>query len=164
MYGYVEQLPPYIKYLENLVELTLEMSTLFTAEVIEVLGSIRNLQTLRLRVNKDQDGELQFPYRYPFRKLQVLEIACKSKLHLRFHEGAMQKLEHLNLHCLEGSEMQFSGLEHLVSLKQVWLLGSFDDALKRGLQHQLVKHPNIPALRWRFSPVHLRRQRAGGSP
>ena len=113
MYGYVEQLPPYIKYLENLVELTLEMSTLFTAEVIEVLGSIRNLQTLRLRVNKDQDGELQFtyktlksPYEEIFKKLQVHEIACKSKLHLRFEdEGAMEKLEHLKLHCLEGSDM-----------------------------------------------------------
>ncbi|XP_066334177.1 disease resistance protein Pik-2-like [Miscanthus floridulus] len=165
MYGHVEELPGDIKNHDNLVKLTLEMTTLFTVEVIEVLGSIPNLQTLRLRVNKDQDGELQFPStEHYFRKLQVLEIACKSKLHLRFHEGAMQKLEHLNLHCLEGSEMQFSGLEHPVSLKQVWLLGSFDDELKRGLQHQLVKHPMKPAPRWRSSPVHLRRQRAGGSP
>jgi len=153
MYGHVEELPGDIKNHDNLVKLTLEMTTLFTAEVIEVLGSIPNLQTLRLRVNKDQDGELQFPStEHYFRKLQVLEIACKSKLHLRFHEGAMQKLEHLNLHCLEGSEMQFSGLEHPVSLNQVWLLGSFDYALERGLQHQLVKHPKIPAPRWRLSP------------
>jgi hypothetical protein len=30
-------------------------------------------------------------------------------LHVRFDEGAMQSLEQLNVHCLEGSEMQFSG-------------------------------------------------------
>ena len=119
MYGHVEELPGDIKNHDNLVKLTLEMTTLFTAEVIEVLGSIPNLQTLRLRVNKDQDGELQFPSNeHYFRKLQVLEIACKSKLHVRFDEGAIEKLELLKVHCLEGSEMQFLALEHPVSPKQ----------------------------------------------
>jgi len=147
MYGHVEELPGDIKNHDNLVKLTLEMTTLFTAEVIEVLGSIRNLQTLRLRVNKDQDGELQFPnVEYLFMKLQVLEIACKSKLHLRFDVGAMVKLEQLKLHCLRGLKMQFSGLEHAVHLKHVWLLGSFDDnTLKAALQQQLDMLPKIPA-------------------
>jgi hypothetical protein len=55
MYGHVEELPRHMENHDNLVKLTLEMTTLFTAEVIEVLGRIPNLQTLRLRVNKDQD-------------------------------------------------------------------------------------------------------------
>jgi hypothetical protein len=43
------------------------------------------------------------------------------------------------------SEMQVSGLEHPVSLKQVWLLGPFDDALKQAVQQQLDRHPKKPA-------------------
>jgi hypothetical protein len=188
MYGHVEALPRYIENRDNPVKLTLEMTnTLFTAEVIEVLVSIPNLQTLRLRVNKDQDGQRQFPAtevnkdqngepnKKLFVKLQVFEIACKSKLHVMFDVGAMEKLEHLKLHCLEDSEMQFSfvplsekgmqisGLEHPVSLKQVWLLGSFDDALKESVQQQLVKHPKKPALKLEVQPrssqVRRRRRR-----
>ncbi|CAL4991658.1 unnamed protein product [Urochloa decumbens] len=138
MQGHVEQLPQRIKDLGNLLKLTLEKTTLFTPDDMIVLGSLPSLRTLRLRVNTDPDGELQFPANL-FSKLQVLEIASKSKLHVKFDEGAMEKLEQFRIHCLQGSEMQFSGLEHPVSLKQVWLLGSFDDALQEALQQQLPK-------------------------
>uniref|UniRef100_K3ZLK9 Rx N-terminal domain-containing protein n=2 Tax=Setaria italica TaxID=4555 RepID=K3ZLK9_SETIT len=144
MHGHVEQLPPDIKYRNNLLKLTLEKTTLFTTGDIKVIESLPSLRTLRLRVNKDQDGELQF-HSGLFSKLEVLEIACKSKLSVWFDNGAMEKLEQLKIHCLQGSEMQFSGLEHLVSLKQVWLIGFFGDALKVALKQQLHKHLKIPA-------------------
>ena len=146
MIGHVEQLPQSIEDAVNLGKLTLEMTNaLLTAEVIPLLGNLPSLHTLRLRVSKDQQhGELQFPTAL-FSKLQVLEIACKSKLHVRFDEGAIEKLELLKVHCLEGSEMQFLALEHPVSPKQVWLLGSFGDAPKEAVQQQLVKHPKKPA-------------------
>jgi len=148
MIGHVEQLPQSIEDAVNLGKLTLEMTNaLLTAEVIPLLGNLPSLHTLRLRVSKDQQhGELQFPTAL-FSKLQVLEIACKSKLHLRFDVGAMVKLEQLKLHCLRGLKMQFSGLEHAVHLKHVWLLGSFDDihTLKAALQQQLDMLPKIPA-------------------
>lgn len=153
MHGHVERLPPFMKDLGNLMKLTLEMTTLFTPYDIEVLGSLPSLRTLHLHVNNnDQDGELHFPTGL-FSKLEILEIACKSKLHVRFYEeGGMKKLEQLNIHCLQGSEMQFSWLEHLVSLKQVWLLGSFDDTLKQALQEQLDRHPKKPAPKLEVEP------------
>ncbi|CAO2149677.1 unnamed protein product [Urochloa humidicola] len=151
MQGHVEQLPGYIMGLNNLLKLTLEKTTLFTQDDIKLLGRLLSLRTLRLRVNTDPDGELQFPADL-FSKLQVLEIASKSKLHVKFDEGAMEKLEQFKIHCLQGSEMQFSGLEHPVSLKQVWLLGSFDDALKVALQRQLDVHPKKPALKLKVEP------------
>uniref|UniRef100_K3ZMW1 NB-ARC domain-containing protein n=1 Tax=Setaria italica TaxID=4555 RepID=K3ZMW1_SETIT len=151
MHGHVEQVPPSIRDLGILVKLTLEKTTLFTTGEIKVIGSLPSLRTLRLRVNKDQDGELQF-HSGLFSKLEVLEIACKWKLRVRFDIDAMEKLEQLKIHCLQGSEMQFSGLEHPVSLKQVWLMGSFDDALKVALGQQLVKHLKKPALKLEVEP------------
>jgi hypothetical protein len=155
MHGHVEQHPNPINmmHLRDLMKLTLEKATLFTPNDIEVLGSLPSLRTLRLRVNNDQDGELQFPTAL-FSKLEVLEIACKSKLHVRFNEeGVMEKLEQLKIHRLRGSEMQVSGLEHLVSLKQVWLLGTFDDTLKQAVQQQLDRHPKKPAPKLEADPL-----------
>ncbi|KAL6890129.1 hypothetical protein ACP4OV_008892 [Aristida adscensionis] len=147
LYGHVDKtflsnfwLPP-----PELMKLSIEMSTLFTQEDIELMGSLLRLRTLRLRVKKDQDGELQFPSAL-FSKLQDLEITCKSKLHVKF-DGAMEKLELLKIHCCQGSSMQFSGLEHLASLKQVFVQGSLDDALKEALRQQVSIHPKQPFLR-----------------
>nr|CAB3490313.1 unnamed protein product [Digitaria exilis] len=153
MCGHIDQLPRGIKGLHNLLKLTLEMTTtLFTLDVVQVLGRLSSLRTLRLRVNKNQNGELQFPNAF-FKKLQVLEIACKSKLHVWFAEGGATKLEQLKIHCLRGSELQFSGLENSVSLKKVWLLGSFDDALKEALQEQLDMHTKKPAPKLEVKPL-----------
>ncbi|TKW01591.1 hypothetical protein SEVIR_8G191200v4 [Setaria viridis] len=151
MHGHVEQFPENIWCHKNLLKLTLEKTTLFTTGDIEVIGSLPSLRTLRLRVNKDQDGELQFHCGL-FSKLEVLEIACKSKLSVWFNYGAMVKLEQLKIHCLQGSEMQFSGLEHLFSLKQVWLMDSIDDALKEALGQQLSQHLKRPALKLEVEP------------
>jgi hypothetical protein len=154
MQGHVEELPLTPRNIKNhgiLLKLTLEKTTLFTPEDIKVLGSLPSLRTLRLRVNKDQDGELQF-HAALFSRLEVLEIACKSKLHVKFDEGAMEKLEQLKIHCLEESELQFSGLEHMVSLNQVWLVGYFDDTLKQALQQQLDRHPKKSAPKLEVHP------------
>ena len=126
MIGHVEQLPQSIEDAVNLGKLTLEMTNaLLTAEVIPLLGNLPSLHTLRLRVSKDQQhGELQFPTAL-FSKLQVLEIACKSKLHVRFDEGAIEKLELLKVHCLEGSEMQFLALEHPAGFPQASMASGF---------------------------------------
>ncbi|KAL6654732.1 hypothetical protein ACP70R_008197 [Stipagrostis hirtigluma subsp. patula] len=148
LYGHVENkllADEEFSYLLVLTKLSLEMTTLFTSEDIGVLGRLAALHTLRLRVKKDQDGELQFPSAH-FSKLQNLEIACKSRLHVKFDEGAMEKLELLKVHCLDGSAMKFSGLEHPASLKQVWVQGSFDDALREALKQQLAIHPKQPIL------------------
>lgn len=152
MIGHVAQLPRGIEDAVNLVKLTLEITD---ASVIEPLGRLPSLQTLRLHVSKDQQhGELDL--RFPtdlFTKLQILEISCtswlfsSSKLHVKFDEGAVEKLEQLKVHCSHSSDqIQISGLDHPVSLKQVWLVHALlEHALRKAVQQQLAKHPKIPA-------------------
>jgi hypothetical protein len=66
----------------------------------------------------------------------------------------MDKLEQLKLHCHQGSGMRVFGLERPgpASLKQVWLLRSFDDALKEAVHQQLEKHPMKPAPKLEVQP------------
>jgi len=70
---------------------------------------------------------------------------CKSRLHVRFYQGAMKKLEVLKAYCCDDSELHLSGIEHPVSLQQVWLLGSYGDILKERVQKKLARHPKNPA-------------------
>jgi hypothetical protein len=59
----------------------------------------------------------------------------------------MKKLELLIVECYSGSSYQFSGLDHLSQLKEVWLKGSYEEALKEQLQGQLADHPKEPVLK-----------------
>lgn len=146
LYGHVEMLSARrFKNLRNLRKLCLEMNTtLFTQNVL-LLGSVSSLRTLRLHVKQNQDGVLQFRA-HLFSKLQHLEIVCRSNLHVIFDEEAMQKLELLKIHCHDGSLLQLSGLKHPVSLNQVRVLGTFDDALMESWRQQLAEHLRNPAL------------------
>lgn len=100
----------------------------------------------RRQAPNNPDGNQQVPGRL-FSKLQVLEIASKSKLYVRFYEGAMEKLEVLKAHCWVNSPLHLHGLKHANSLNQVYLLGSYDDTLKVRLQQKLARHPKKPALK-----------------
>ncbi|CAO2146644.1 unnamed protein product [Urochloa humidicola] len=120
---------------------------------LRVLGQIRRLQTLSLRFKTDQDVELQFCDRLDnsawstpgqFCELKVLEIACSTNLHVKFAESEMDELETLKVHCLDGSSLQLSGIEHPPSLKHVWLKGSFDDTVKEELRRKVGQHPKKP--------------------
>lgn len=151
LYGHVEKLSALrFRNLQNLRKLSLEMTKLFTPDDIMLLGTLSSLRTLRLRVNKDQDGGLQFLACH-FSTLQDLEISCSSNLHISFVEGAMGKLEQLKFYCCSGSSLTTSGLKHLISLTQVWLEGSYNNTLKEALQQKLERHPKKPALKLRES-------------
>ncbi|KAM0836429.1 hypothetical protein ACQ4PT_062337 [Festuca glaucescens] len=62
-----------------------------------------------------------------------------SKANVTFAESKL--VEVLKVKCSGGSDLRFSGLENLKSLKEVWLMGAFSDTLKQELAHQLSKHP-----------------------
>lgn len=120
---------------------------------LRVLGQMRRLQVLCLHLEADQDVELQFCDRLDsaawhtpnkFCELEVLEIACSSNLNVKFADGDMKELEQLRVRSLDGSSLNFSGLEHTSSLKHVWLKGSFDDTVKQELLQKVAQHPNRP--------------------
>ncbi|XP_066338409.1 disease resistance protein RPM1-like [Miscanthus floridulus] len=120
---------------------------------LKVLGQIRRLQVLCLHLKADQDVELQFCDRLDgaawstpnqFCELKVLEIACSSNLQVKFADRDMKELEQLKVRSLDGSSLNFSGLQHTSSLKHVWLKGSFDDTLKQELLQKIAQHPNRP--------------------
>jgi Leucine-rich repeat (LRR) protein len=139
LYGFVGRLPVWMMQLRNLTRISLQMSML-PQEEMDSIDGIQNLRILCLFLKEFQDGKLQFGRH--FRRLHALEIACNSRLQtVTFDSGAMQNLEVLNIRCSGVSSMVFSGLEQLCKLKEVWLWGSYGDALKQHLQHLLAWQP-----------------------
>lgn len=156
LYGHVKELSTLrFNNLKNLRKLSLEMTKQLTQDDMHLLGSLQSLVILHLCVNKitkDQDGNKLHFLANLFSKLQVLEITCKSRLHVRFYQGAMKKIEVLKAYCCDDSELRLSGIEHPVSLKQVWLLGSYGDILKERVQKKLARHPKNPTLMLQQKP------------
>ncbi|RCV39120.1 hypothetical protein SETIT_8G198300v2 [Setaria italica] len=142
LYGHVEEkLPIWIKQLPNLTKLNLQMTKL-TTDGIDNLSDLPNLRTLCLCFKEFEDGKLQFEG--SFNSLKVLEIACNSRLQaVSFYHAVMFRFELLKLRCCSASpSLQFSGLEKLKALNEVWLSGSNDDVLKKHLKDRLLEHPS----------------------
>uniref|UniRef100_A0A0E0BL42 NB-ARC domain-containing protein n=1 Tax=Oryza glumipatula TaxID=40148 RepID=A0A0E0BL42_9ORYZ len=113
-YNHVDRLPIWIDQLGNLRKLDLEM-IMPTQEDIHLLGDLKFCIILRLCVNPSQDGEeLHFSVRpedtennrpkgLGFPSLEVLEIACNSRLSLvMFEPRVMRLLEPLKVRCYGG--------------------------------------------------------------
>ncbi|CAO2143822.1 unnamed protein product [Urochloa humidicola] len=104
LYGPVEKLPVWTEQLSNLRKLNLEISTLSAADV-KVLGGLRELRILRLCVNPQQDGNIEFYVEIAgvedrcYEMIKVLEIGSRSNLHLTFGSLAMKNLELLTAGC-----------------------------------------------------------------
>ncbi|XP_062182859.1 disease resistance protein Pik-2-like [Phragmites australis] len=141
LYGLVGKLPVWIKQLQNLRILNLQM-TMLPQEEIDLLGGLPKLAILCISFEEFQDGELRF--RTGLKPLHVLEITCNSRLQsVTFPTLGFSNLVALKLHCCSVSHLQVFGLRCLDSLKEVWLSGSYDEALlKRHLGSQLDGHPN----------------------
>ncbi|XP_044320870.1 disease resistance protein Pik-2 [Triticum aestivum] len=153
LYGLRDRLPVLqVNQLSKLTKLHLKMNTLMD-EAIESLGKLPKLCILRLCVNQPEYGQLRFHVftdgleELSYQKVKVLDIACRSSVHVNFGSKAMKKLELLTVECYYGSSYQFSGLGHLSQLKEVWLKGSYEEALKEQLQGQLASHPMEPVLK-----------------
>jgi hypothetical protein len=153
LYGLTDRLPGlHANKLSKLAKLHLEMATL-REEARELLGILPKLCILRLRVEGLEDGLLHFHVSTngleepSYQKLKVLDIACRSSLHVTFASETMKKLELLKVDCCSGSSYQLSGMDHLSELKEVWLTGSYEETLKQYLQGQLEDHPRKPELK-----------------
>jgi len=119
-----------------------------------VLGGLQELCVLRLCVKPIQDGNLNFLVKtvegvevQSYEKVKVLEIACSSPLHVTFGSLAMRSLEQLTVHCCSGLTLPFDEIRNLTKLREIRLIGSQDDALKKQLGELLNRHPNKPALK-----------------
>lgn len=126
--GSMHELPGWICELQNLVKLKLNLDIsdqLEHAAAIEVLGKLPNLSILCLQGrwtswspslnNKEHHFKSG-----TFKSLRMLELkrlgGTKS---INFEQGAMPELEHLKYWDIGSSEVVFSGLEFLRSIKKV---------------------------------------------
>lgn len=153
LYGILGALPAWINQLYNLRKLNLEISTLSEADV-KVLGGLKELCILRLRVNAQRDGMLNFCVLMDgvedrcYEMIKVLEIASRSTLHINFGSVAMQNLELLRAGCCSnGAVLRFDGLKHLSKLKEARVIGSNDEILRKQLEDQFVEHTSKPSLK-----------------
>ncbi|CAN6243713.1 unnamed protein product [Urochloa humidicola] len=136
LYGYVHILPGWIMQLDNLRKLDLEMIILKQQDM-RVFDDMPLMWGGRLCVKPMMDGDLKF--KDDSWSLEVLEIECTSRLHVSFGNFATHLVKVLKVYCSSGSSFRISGLEKMWSLEEVWLKGSYSDALKQDLQQQLSK-------------------------
>ncbi|KAM0827938.1 hypothetical protein ACQ4PT_067870 [Festuca glaucescens] len=148
LYGHVHKLPAWIKQLDNLKKLDLEM-TITTQEGMHGLAALPSRHVLRrLCVKPINNGELQFILPEgdaygTYDVFSVLEIECTSRLKVTFgyliSGGGCAEV--LKVNCSSGSSLEISGLENLKTLKEIWLKGSYGDELKQYLQRHIDQLP-----------------------
>ncbi|RLM69266.1 hypothetical protein C2845_PM17G07470 [Panicum miliaceum] len=153
LYGLGDKLPKWIKQLDNLRKLVLEMTELSE----DAISSLRDLKVsiLRLCIKQLPGGKLNFCLKLHgghllccFETVKVLEISCCSSLDVTFGSKSLQNLELLKASCGSGSGsvMKFSGIEHLSELKEVQIKGSNDSTLKKDVEGQIFRLKNNPIL------------------
>ncbi|KAK3120594.1 hypothetical protein QOZ80_9AG0690540 [Eleusine coracana subsp. coracana] len=157
LYGNMKKLPvSLIKQLGNLKKLKLEL-TISGQDDINALSDLPRIEVekneilTRLCVKLTQGGKVSFGYDdslfFNFRSLAVLEIDCISSSEVTFKYW-MINVELLKVCCSnKKASLTFFELDKLLSLKEVWLMGSFDDKFNKEMQQQLAKHINKPVLK-----------------
>uniref|UniRef100_A0ACD5Y6U7 Uncharacterized protein n=1 Tax=Avena sativa TaxID=4498 RepID=A0ACD5Y6U7_AVESA len=138
LYGNVLNLPVWISKFHSLKCLDIEM-TIITGEDLLPLEELVKRRILRRLCFKLQ-GDLQLTMpNHQSSNFQNLKIDCISKAKVTFGESKL--VEVLKVKCSSGSDLGFSRLENLKSLKEVWLMGAYGDMLKQEVEQQLSKHP-----------------------
>lgn len=141
LYGNVLNLPVWINRFKSLKFLDIEMTITKGEDLLPLQELVKKGILRRLCAKLIQDGDLHLGM--PNQKsinFQNLKIDCSSKVNVTFGESKLVKV--LMVRCFSGSDLQFSGLEKLESLEEVWLMGAYGNTLKQELDQQLSKHPN----------------------
>jgi hypothetical protein len=146
LYGHVNRLPAWIKQLDYLKKLDVEM-TIMTQECMNSIEALPYLLR-RLCLKPIKDGEIQFilPESDVFGtygRFSILEIECVSRLKVTFGYliSDPECANVLKVNCSSASSLEISGLENLKTLKEIWLKGSYGDELKQYLQRHIDQLP-----------------------
>ncbi|CAM0908527.1 unnamed protein product [Alopecurus aequalis] len=156
--GNIHVSPVWMKQLERLrkVDLGDNELTISTQEDIDSLMELRCMRNIsHLCLKPIRDGELYYGLSRlslsgrDFKACKVLKIDCGGyRLALRFGYDMPQYVEVLLVYCSTNeSSLVVSGLANLLSLREVWLKGSYSEAVKQHLQHKVDQHKNKPVLK-----------------
>ncbi|CAL4990952.1 unnamed protein product [Urochloa decumbens] len=140
LYGHIHRMPLWIRQLGHLKKLDLETTILTVQDIDDVLGELPADVFISLCVKPMVHDELIFAPKVSLSlTLRVLKIDCTSNnLQVKFGYVCVHLLI---LHCSSGSSLGISGLQNLDELKEVWLKGSYGEALKKGPQRQIEEWP-----------------------
>ncbi|KAI4983330.1 hypothetical protein ZWY2020_023822 [Hordeum vulgare] len=122
--GWMDELPQWIKLLQNLVKIKLELTEVsINDEDMRILGNLPNLSIMSIKETLFQSALPITFHSGLFRSLVVLELVYMEVEvgSLEFEATSMPKLETLNLRLIDCKTV-FSGLELLPSIKEVQLL------------------------------------------
>jgi hypothetical protein len=137
--GQLRKLPKWFPSLSNLTELTLRATELSAKEDLEVLAQLPSLLYLRLHHNAYVEAEFVVAAsEFPVLKLLVIHLAMFETWKARFHEGALPRLEKLELSLFEQASIQeVCGIEFLPNLKEVSISACPGNTM------EVVSHPDL---------------------
>ncbi|XP_071677300.1 disease resistance protein Pik-2-like [Lolium perenne] len=156
--GSVHVSPVWMKQLDGLTKLDDQdlQLTISTQGDIDSLVKVQCQNMFRhLCVKPIQDGELLYGWwerwwegRH-FTAAKVLKIDCGSyKVEIEFGQFIPEHVEVLVVHCsTTDASLKLSGINWLSSLKEVWLKGTYSEAVKQHLQEEVAKHRKKPTFK-----------------
>lgn len=119
--GKLGKLPKWFPLLSNLTELTIRATELSVEVDLKVLARLPCLLYLRLHHSAFTGTEFTvLASEFPCLNLLVIQVAVFETLKVKFEEGALPKLDKLELSLFEEASIQeLSGIKFLPSLKEV---------------------------------------------
>lgn len=147
--GQLGKLPKWFPFLSSLTELTLRATELNVKVDLKVLAHLPRLLYLRLHHSAFTATQFRVSAsEFPCLKLLVIQVAVFETLEVRFEEGALPKLDKLELSLFEDASIQeLSGIKFLPSLKEVTLCtcsGNSVEGVVRNLMSEAEENLNKP--------------------
>ena len=136
LYGLGSKLPQWIKKLQNGSKLSLQMTSLSQEEINLLPWRLHSLRIFLLEFQVLQFGQ---PNSYGQFSVDFLEISCSSKLETTIMFQRCYACV-LRIRCGRVRSLRVSGLQNVKQLKQVWLSGPYDDALKQNLESEIANY------------------------
>lgn len=138
--GQLRKLPNWFPLLSNLTELTLRATELSATEDMKVLARLPSLLYLRLHHGADVQTEFAVAASdFPHLKLLVIHLAISETWRARFHEGALPRLEKLELYLFEQASIQdISGIGFLTNLKEISICACPNNTVEDIVQSLMV--------------------------
>jgi disease resistance protein RPM1 len=144
LWGKLSMLPPWVSHLGNLVDLSLRENFLDGKEVIEQLGKLPSLLSLKLYYQSYMGRELHFREKL-FPRLKQLIVDNMPNLDELSFQGGAPELERLTLAVLKEPADGISGIDKLPRLKEVEFFGHvIVDSVVESMVAVCKKHPNKP--------------------